>query len=152
MDGFLGTGAPLAFDLIVVLLAILLPILALSILTARSGRKLLHRNLQIASTLALGVTVLFFEFEIRRGGGWKTMLASQNLTPGELQNVGRMLLVHLIFATTTPALWTAAIVTSSEAWTGERPARHRIIGRLAAADLTLTALTGWTWYYLAFLR
>jgi putative membrane protein len=63
--------------------------------------------------------------------------------------------VHLIFATTSAVLWT---VVTIRAWRNfEKPARpgkhshsHRRWGWIAALDMVATSVTGWIFYWLAF--
>ena len=152
MTGFLGTGAPLAIDLIVVGLTIILPVLCYSIATVRAGQHGRHRSLQIAITVVLALALIFFEWQVRALGGWRSMIAYRALSPSATSLIGWTLAVHLVFSITTPMLWVAALMTSGRAWTGQQPRRHRFVARLAAADLILTAVTGWLWYYLAFVR
>ena len=148
----LGNGAPLALDLIVVALTVLLPVLAASIVAIRRGQRRLHRSLQIAITVALVVSLLLFEFQIRNLGGWRESIADRNLSESQLSAITAMLIVHLIFSVTTPAFWLAALISSTKAWTGRRPQVHHWLGRLAALDLVLTAITGWVWYAMAYVN
>ena len=152
MQGFLGFGAPFALDFIIVALACVLPVLLASILAIRSGHQKAHRSLQIALTTALTLVLILFEWQIRSLGGWREIVAYRKFTNEETAVVGGTLAVHLVFSVTTPLLWIAALVTSSAAWEGLRKRRHHWLGRLAAADLLMTTLTGWLWYWVAFVR
>ncbi len=66
-----------------------------------------------------------------------------------------LLAIHLVFAVSTALLWIYVIVQALRKIPNP-PApcayspTHKRWARLAAADMTLTALTGWTFYYLAF--
>lgn len=150
MTGFLGTGAPLAVDLIVVGLSVVLPILFVSIALVRRGERAKHRAIQVAITASLALALIFFEIQVRSAGGWREMIADRGHSDSRITLIGVLLGVHLIFAVSTPLLWVAALMTSGKAWSGQRPRRHRLVARLAAGDLVLTALTGWLWYAVAF--
>jgi uncharacterized membrane protein YozB (DUF420 family) len=65
------------------------------------------------------------------------------------------LAIHLFFAVTTTVLWLAVIVRALRKFPSppapcDHSASHMFWGRLAAIDMALTALTGWIFYYLAF--
>ena len=69
--------------------------------------------------------------------------------------VFRALAVHLAFAVSTAVLWTWTVVGAWRRFDAPPApnaysARHRALGWLAAIDMTLTAITGWTFYVLAF--
>ena len=65
------------------------------------------------------------------------------------------LAVHLVFATTTFVLWLAVILRAL--WNFPRPPSpndhsrfHKRWGTVAAIDMVMTTLTGWVFYWLAF--
>jgi uncharacterized membrane protein YozB (DUF420 family) len=63
--------------------------------------------------------------------------------------------IHLVFAVTTFVLlawvvWEAIVRFPSPPTPGTHGPRHRVMARLAAADLVLTAVTGVIFYWLAF--
>jgi len=63
--------------------------------------------------------------------------------------------IHLFFAISTVLLWIWVVWEALRRFpTPPAPAahsrRHRVMGRLAAADLLLTSLTGWIFYWFAF--
>ena len=65
------------------------------------------------------------------------------------------LVIHLIFAIPTPFVWGFVIVLATKRFRngfeqGEFNRFHRISGRIAAAMMLATAVTGWVFYYLAF--
>jgi hypothetical protein len=65
------------------------------------------------------------------------------------------LYVHLFFAVTTVVLWPAVIFLALRSFPNPpRPALHSrihvLLARLAAVDMMLTAVTGWVFYWLAF--
>ena len=67
------------------------------------------------------------------------------------------LYVHFFFAVTTTWLWIAVITQAlrripTPPAPGPHRASHRFWGWIAAIDMAMTAVTGWTFYYLAFIR
>lgn len=63
--------------------------------------------------------------------------------------------IHLIFAVSTLVLWIWVLQEAltrfpSPPMPGSHGPRHRTMARLAAIDLVLTAVTGTTFYWLAF--
>ena len=63
--------------------------------------------------------------------------------------------IHLVFATTTLALWLLIIVRALKHFPSPpRPNQHSRFharwGMIAAIDMVLTAVTGWVFYFLAF--
>lgn len=144
MNGFLGTGAPLVVDVIVVALAAALPLLLASIVAASRGHTRLHKTIQISLSVILALALIAFEIQISQAG-WKEMAGFDARTSDDQHHLTIALGVHLIFAISTPPLWIAALAATN------RGRAHRVLGRLAAADLTMTAITGWYWYYTAFI-
>ena len=143
MDGFLGTDAPLVLDLIVVVLALAIPLLVFSIGAASRGAHRVHKAIQITLTVVLAIALIGFELQVQQSG-WEEMTNFAAQPPSRQNHLTFALGVHLLFAISTPFLWIAAMSAT------DRGRSHRVLGRLAAADLCLTALTGWYWYYVAF--
>ncbi|HMO84737.1 MAG TPA: DUF420 domain-containing protein [Lacipirellulaceae bacterium] len=176
IDGFLGTRASITIDLVFVAMFATLPILAWSIWQVRRHRRYaLHKRVQLALTAALAVAIVLFEIDMRLVSGWRERaepsryyeaaasagpawdficlrLAGMERVPGA---VFRALAVHLAFAVSTAVLWTWTVVGAWRRFDAPPApnaysARHRALGWLAAIDMTLTAITGWTFYVLAF--
>jgi uncharacterized membrane protein YozB (DUF420 family) len=158
LSGFLGTRGSLMLDVVVVAMAVILPVLAWSVYLVRYRRRYeLHKWVQTVLALVLLVTVLLFEIDIRVNG-WRhraepsPYYASET---GGLSPVFATLYVHLVFATTTAVLWT---VVTIQAWRkfpspplpSQHSRSHRLWGRLAALDMLGTTITGWIFYWLAF--
>jgi putative membrane protein len=158
LPGFLGTRGSLMLDLVVVAMAVILPVLAWSVWLVRYRRRYeLHKRVQTVLALVLLVTVLLFEIDMRVNG-WRDRAeaspyyatASEGLSP-----VFLTLYVHLIFATTTAVLWSVVTIQAwrrfpSPALPGAHSGNHRLWGRIAALDMVATAVTGWVFYWLAF--
>jgi putative membrane protein len=139
-------------DVVLVGLLALLPILAWSIRLARQGRYLLHKRLQLFIVSALLVAILVFEVDVRLLSDWRTRAEDSPWWPG---GVLAALGIHLIFAITTFVLlawvvWEALARFPVPPAPGPHSRRHRLMARLAALDLLLTAVTGVAFYWLAF--
>ena len=156
LDGFLGTRASLMLDVVTVAMAVILPVLAVSIYLVRYRRRyLLHKRLQIGLSAVLFAAVTLFELDMRVNGWRHRAAASPYYSEDGTSLVSNVLRVHLVFAISTAALWVAVLVQALLKF--PRPPapslhsrQHILWGRLAALDLTLTAVTGWLFYWLAF--
>ena len=115
----------------------------------------LHKWTQITLAAVLLVTVVLFEIDIRLHG-WTGRAAGQ--VGGEPAAGGLVRSsIHLVFAVTTVMLWPVVIFLALRNFPNPpQPAKHSRIhvplARLAAADMVLTAITGWVFYWLAFVR
>jgi putative membrane protein len=152
IDGFLSTRASLGMDVVLVGLIALLPLLAWSIRLARQGRHVLHKRLQVFIVAALLAAILVFEVDVRLLSDWRTRAEDSPWWPG---GVLAALGIHLVFAITTFVLlvwvmWEALARFPSPPAPGPHSRRHRLMARLAALDLLLTAVTGVGFYWLAF--
>lgn len=153
IDGFLGTRASIGMDVVLVGLLATLPLLAWSIhLVARRRDFAAHRKLQLLIVGALVVAIVVFEIDIRLISDWKLRAKPSPYWPsGVLSALG----IHLVFAISTLVLW-AWVVWEALGRFPTPPApnahspRHRLMARLAAADLVLTAITGTAFYWIAF--
>ena len=153
IDGFLGTRASIGMDVVLVGLIATLPLLAWSIyLVARKRDFQTHRKLQLLIAGALVAAIVVFEIDVRLISDWKLRAKPSPYWPsGVLSALG----IHLVFAVSTLVLWTWVVweaVTrfpNPPAPNAHSP-RHRLMARLAAVDLVLTAVTGTAFYWLAF--
>ncbi len=153
IDGFLGTRASFGMDVVLVGLLATLPLLAWSIyLVARRRDFAAHRKLQIVIVSALVAAIVVFEIDVRLISDWKLRATPSPFWPsGVLSALG----IHLVFAISTLVLW-AWVVWEAFKRFPSPPApnahshRHRVMARLAAIDLVLTAVTGTVFYWLAF--
>jgi hypothetical protein len=156
IDGFLGTRASLMLDLLVVAMLGVMLVLAWSVYQVRYHRRYqLHKWTQITLAAVLLVTVILFELDIRLHG-WTGRAAGPVGGEPEAQ-VWYALYVHLFFAVTTVALWPVVIFLALWKFPDPpRPASHSSVhvplARLAAVDMMLTAVTGWLFYWIAFVR
>jgi putative membrane protein len=155
LDGLfapLGSRGSLGMDVVVLGLVALLPVLAWSIAAVRQGRYRLHKRLQLVIVTALAVAIVFFEIDVRLLSDWKERARPSGWWPG---GVLWALGIHLVFAVSTFVLWVWVVWEAlarfpSPPVPGSHGPRHRLMARLAALDLALTALTGGIFYWLAF--
>lgn len=152
MDGFLGTRAPFMVDVVACALFLVLPAMAWSVWGARYGRRYqAHKRLQLGLAVVLLVAVAAFETDIRLHG-WEERAS---VSPYYPTGVKASLWIHLPFAASTLVLWAVVIVRALRHFPkppqpNEHSRSHVFWARLAALDMVLTAVTGWVFYWLAF--
>ena len=158
INGFLGTRASLMLDVVAVTMLAIVPLLALSVYRVKFARQYaLHKKLQLAMATVLLVAVLLFELDIRVNGWVERAVGSPYF---DLQNkwscpAGIALIVHLCFAVPTLLLWTLVVVQALRKFSqppqpGPHSRWHARWGMTAAIGMLLTAVTGWIFYWLAF--
>lgn len=152
IDGFLQTRASLMLDVVVLAMLVVLPALGASIWLVRYRRAYgWHKRLQLVLGAVLLVTVVVFEADMRFNGWEERAKPSPHF--GGLVQVS--LWVHLVFAVTTALLWIYVIVQALRKFPrvpapGPYSRTHARLARLAALDMVCTAVTGWVFYWLAF--
>ena len=148
-------------DFVVCALIGVVPVLLWSLYLVKYRRAYrLHRNLQIGLGVVLLIAVIAFEVDLQLvHGGWENVVnkpgQSPRMTPVELDSARRVLWVHLVFAITTPILWAITIVLALRRFPNPlQPAPHsslhKKLGWASTIDITLTAVTGLVFYYVAF--
>jgi hypothetical protein len=161
-SGFLGYPTTFMLDFVVCALVLIVPLLVYSLWLVKIRRRFLaHKRLQITLGLILLVAVSAFEIDVQLvHGGWEQIVARQNLSPellaAKISSVRPWLLVHLVFAVSTPVLWAATITLAlvrfgREAKPGMHSRLHKTLGWLSTIDITLTSVTGLLFYYHAFM-
>jgi len=154
--GFLGTRGSFMLDLVFVAMFLVVPAMFWSVQQVRRGRYELHRWVQTTLGIVLGVAVLAFEIDMRVHGWQDRAEPSAFWSTGALNDpIDYSLAVHLAFAIPNAVLWAVTLV---QAWRHiPRPTlpndysrRHRCWGWLTVVFMTMTAVTGWVFYYLAF--
>ncbi len=157
IDGFLGTRASFMLDFVFLAMFLVLPVMAFSIWLVKRGHYLWHKRVQVVLGLVLLVAVTAFEVDVR-WSEYKGIPWSQRAFPAPEAAraiVYQVLYVHLFFAVSTSLLWVYVIVQALRKFDSiptpnAYSPKHKFLAWLAAADMTLTACTGWVFYYLAF--
>jgi putative membrane protein len=156
-DGFLGTRASLMLDLVALAMVAVVPVLAASVYLVRYRKAYaLHKRIQLTLGTVLLLAVTLFEIDIRLHG-WRHRAASSPYSShdGSTDWVMAVLTIHLFFAITSTVLWAVVIYRAlrnfpSPPEPGPHSPWHRRWARIAAIDMTCTAVTGWVFYWLAF--
>ena len=158
IDGFLGTRGTLMLDIVFVSMFAIVPVMLYSIYQVRKHQRYrLHKTIQLVLGVTLFATVGAFEME-QILVPWEAR-AQPSPFFDEVQKwrspVGISLLIHLFFAIPTFVLWIYVILQAlrrfpSNPKPNEYSASHRRWARLAAIEMVMTAVTGWVFYYLAF--
>jgi putative membrane protein len=158
IGGFLGGRGSLMLDVVFLAMFVVVPVLAVSIYLVKTGRRYdLHKKMQLIMATVLLVAVLLFELDMRING-WELRAAPSPYFDAANKwacPAGLSLIVHLSFAVPTLLLW--IIVVTRALRNFSRPPQpglhsrwHARFGWAAAIGMLLTALTGWLFYYLAF--
>lgn len=154
IDGFLGSRASLMVDVVFLAMFAVLPIMGWSIWQVKIRRRFaLHKRVQLTLAVVLLVAVSAFEIDMRFISGWRQRA---EISPYWASGVVTMsLCVHLLFSISTFFLWLYVVIgalrniPNPPARSPYSP-RHIPLARLAAIDMALTAITGWMFYWLAF--
>jgi hypothetical protein len=156
INGILGTRASLMLDLLFLAMFAVVLVLAWSIYQVKYRRRFqLHKWVQVTLGCVLLAAVILFEVDIRLHG-WEDRAAGE-LGGRASPPVWTALYIHLLFAVTSVLLWPVVIIRALRNFPSLpapalHSASHIFWARLAALDMLLTAVTGWTFYYLAFIR
>jgi uncharacterized membrane protein YozB (DUF420 family) len=143
-------------DVLVVAMLVVVVVLGWSVYQVKYRRRYqLHKWVQVSLGLVLLAAVIVFEVDVRLHG-WEDRAAGQ-LGGHAPTYVWIMLAIHLVFAIAATILWPVVILRAL--WNFPNPPApgphsrfHRRWARVAAIDIFITAGTGWTFYYLAFVR
>lgn len=157
VEGFLGNRASFMLDVVFTAMFVIVPTMAWSIYQVKYHRRYqLHKNVQLGLALVLLVAVTLFEIDVRLHG-WRARAVESPFYDARWAYglVNWSLWIHLVFAVSTSVLWAYVVVQALRQSpippTREEYVRsHRFWARLAAIDMALTAVTGCTFYTLAF--
>lgn len=159
MDGFLPTRASLMLDVVFLAMFLVVPVMGASIWLVRYRQKYqLHKTIQLLLGSVLLVAVAAFEIDMQLFTQWEDLAAESPYFSSDAKwssPVGIALIVHLCFAVPTAFLWVYVIVGAlrkfpSPPEPNAYSAHHRVWGRIAAIEMTMTAATGWIFYWMAF--
>jgi putative membrane protein len=154
IHGFLPTRATFMLDFVFVAMFAVLPILAFSIRLIKRRQYAWHKRIQIALAIVLLVAVTAFEIDLNFiTKNWRPLAEPSPYYASGW--VDYSLWIHLMFAVPTPFLWITVIVQAlrkfpNPAAPNAHSRQHTRWGWLAAAGMAMTAITGWIFYYLAF--
>jgi putative membrane protein len=159
VSGFLPGRASLMLDVVVVAMFFVLLALGFSVYSVKYRREYArHKVIQVTLAVALLAVLLFFEIDVHFIDKWMIRADASPYFDAATKSgpVVYALAIHLVFATTTFALWLMVIL---RAWTNfptppgpnDHSRFHRRWGTVAALDMVMTTLTGWVFYWLAFI-
>ncbi len=139
-------------DLVFLAMFLVVPAMFWSIRLAKQGKFELHKKVQITTALVLLIAVVAFEVDMRLNG-WLDYTHGSAYTK---QDIMKYLYIHLTFAIPTPLLWIVVIVKALKKFPkppkpGKHSKSHKILGWLATIGMVLTSITGWIFYYVAFI-
>ncbi|MFP6674182.1 MAG: DUF420 domain-containing protein [Pirellulaceae bacterium] len=157
-NGFLGTRGSFMLDLLVLAMFAVLPVMGWSIYLVKYRKNYsLHKRVQLTLAVILLLSVLLFEVDMRLSSTKWTERAepSPYFTPDVWCGAKYALMIHLLFAIPTPLLWIYTIVKAlrnfpSPPVPSDYSGQHIKTARLAAMGMVLTAVTGWCFYWMAF--
>jgi putative membrane protein len=156
--GILPWRGPFMLDAIVIGMVFVLIALAWSIYSVKyQDRYQRHKITQLCLSGALLILLILFEVDIQFLENWRALADLSPYYDAATRSglVVQSLAIHLVFATTTLALWLLIIVRALKQFPNPPgPNRHSRFharwGMVAAIDMVLTAVTGWVFYFLAF--
>ena len=158
ITGFLPWRGPFMLDVIVVVMVFFLIALCWSVVSVKYRKKYnRHKVTQLCLAGGLLTLLVLFEIDIRYFENWRERAAVSPFF--DAAKGGGLVLyslwVHLLFATTTLTLWLLIIARALNQFSnppgpGRHSSSHARWGMIAAIDMVLTAVTGWAFYYLAF--
>lgn len=158
IGGFLGSRGSLMLDVVFLAMFVVVPVLAVSVYCVKVQRRYdLHKKLQLVMASVLLIAVALFEADIRWYGWTHRAEASPYFDPANKWGcpAGISLIVHLSFAVPTLVLWIVVVAQALRNFSrppqpGAHSRWHAKWGWLAAIGMTMTAVTGWLFYWMAF--
>ena len=153
LQGILPTRASLMLDVVFVAMFVVVAVLAISVWVVRKTKNYqLHRKIQIVSAVTLAVTVVAFEVDMRFFSDWREQAKFSAYYESGV--VDFSLAGHLLFAIPTPFIWAfviyRAVANFRKVEPGDHSRWHRKWGRIAALMMLGTSVTGWIFYWVAF--
>ncbi len=159
INGFLGTRASLMLDVVFLAMFAVIPVMGCGIALARFKHAYRwHKAIQLTVAMVLLLAVAAFEIDMQFLTEWELRAEpSPYFTSAEKWSspAGIALAVHLFFAVPTAFIWVYVVSGALKHFPkhptpNDYSARHRFWGRIAAIEMTMTAITGWVFYWLAF--
>jgi hypothetical protein len=159
ITGFVpGSRGSLMLDVVFLAMFVVVPLLAASVYLVKYRRQFaLHKKLQLTMATVLLIAVLLFELDMRINGWEQRASPSPYFDPAHKWScpAGLALIVHLSFAVPTLVLWTIVVVQALRKFSrppqpGSHSPWHVRWATIGAIGMVLTAVTGWLFYWLAF--
>ncbi len=156
VTGILPARGSLMLDLVFLAMFAVVPLLGLSIYLAKQGKYQAHKTLQLVLGIVLLIAVTAFEIDMRFFTDWEALAKPSKYWSDAFPNPVKLTLwVHLCFAVPTFVLWVVVIVQALRKFASPPTPNahshfHKKVGYLAAGGMTMTAVTGWVFYYIAF--
>lgn len=154
---FLAPRGSLMLDVVFLAMLLVVPVLFWSIWQVRRRQRFsLHRQMQLLLAVVLLGTVLAFEIDMRFFTDWETEANDSPYYTAESWNaVWTALTVHLSFAIPTLLIWIMVVVRALRKFEkppvpGDHSRSHKWWGWMAVIGMTGTAVTGWLFYWMAF--
>ena len=154
--GFLPTRGTFMLDFVFVAMFAIVLILGVSIYLVRKKRLFrIHKKIQLITAAILLIAIVAFEIDVRFFVDWNTLASESEYY--ESGWVHRALYIHLMFAIPTPFLWIYTIIKAlrnfpSDPQPNHYSPRHRFWGWLSTIAMVMTAVTGWIFYLMAFVK
>lgn len=155
--GLLPFRGSLMLDLVFLAMFAVVPALGVSIWIVKQRKYQLHKWLQIVLGTVLLIAVVAFEVDMQLYTNWRELAKDSPYWATNGSNpVMIALAIHLCFAIPTPFLWIVTIILAllkfpSPPMPGPHSPLHKKLGWLSVGGMTMTAVTGWIFYYLAFI-
>ncbi len=149
----LFSRAPLILDILFLAMLAFLPLLLFSVYLVRIKKKfLIHKRLQIGLTVALMSILIAFEIEMRLNG-WRQYTDE---SPYNHTTLMPFLLSHIAIASATLVFWIVTFIHGLKKIAlppiqSPSTSIHKNLAWISVIGLTLTTLTGWIFYYMAFI-
>jgi hypothetical protein len=160
VDGFMPSSrATIMLDVVFLTMFAVVPILAWSIvLVVKHRNYALHKRIQLILGTVLLVAIVAFEIDMQFVSGWRerAMPSPYFGVSGQPGGLFTALWIHLFFAVPTAILWVVVITRAVRNFPSPpRPSQHSpfhvLWAKLAAIGMFGTAVTGWIFYYMAFI-
>ena len=142
-------------DFVTIAMLGIVAVLLTSIYLVRKRRKFrLHKTIQITTAVVLLCAIVAFEIDVRFITDWRELAEPSPYYESGV--VDGALVIHLMFAIPTPFVWIYTIVGAlrnipKDPGPCEYSPRHRRWGWISTWLMIGTAVTGWIFYWLAFM-
>ena len=152
-EGILPTRGSIMLDLVTLGMLLILILIGISIRFIKQERFELHKKLQVVISVIVLVVVIAFEVDMRFFTDWRELaIPSPLYESGWVMN---LLLIHLCFAIPTPFVWGVLLIQAFRNFSNPPAPNHhshwhKKWGWGAVLIMTMTAITGWIFYYVAF--